>query len=186
MLNTNDYKTGYEHGIEDARSDKNKRYRFKGLSWKYWLNADYAYKTYIQGYDSGYHDAIKEKNIVHKTQNIDNEIPIYKNNSNLLTNNSNNMSVQKLSLQLQKLQEMDGFLKKLQHLFQQNIKEYNDKMLMLRQSGMPQEVCDTYDMKYQVPKIQNMTKMIQEINQADIPYIKKNIVAIQNALQAAK
>lgn len=186
MLNANDYKTGYEHGLEDARADKDKRYRFKGLSWKYWLNSDYASKTYIEGYDAGYLDAIREKNIVHKTEEVKNEVPVNENKSNLLTNNSNSMSVQKLQLQLQKLQEMESFLGQLQQQFQQNIKIYNDRMLMLRQSGMPEEVCNTYDQRYQMPKVQNMSKMMQDIQQADLPYIKKNIAAIQNALQAAK
>lgn len=254
MLNANDYKTGYEHGLEDARANKDKRYRFNGLSWKYWLNSEYASKTYIEGYDAGYLDAIREKNIVHKTKNetnnvnaasnkknekminevyyckncrrqqsIDdgefcqicgkltvswftdtekeddairkwdningrnniNQIPIYTNN-NLITNKSNSMAnTQKIQLQLQKLQEMENFLGQLQAQFQQNIKIYNDKMLMLRQSGMSEEVCNTYDQRYKTPKIQTMNKMMQEINQLDVPYIKKNILAMQNALQAA-
>jgi hypothetical protein len=184
MLNTNDYKTGYEHGIEDARKDKDKCYRFKGLSWKYWINSDNASRTYIQGYDNGYLDGIRERNSVYDSQKFNNNTPI--NRNILITNKSNSMSVQKLELQLQKLQEMENFLGQLQNQFQQNIKTYNDKMLLLRQSGMPLEICDTYDQKYQMPKIQTMQKTMQEINQQDIPYIKKNIGAIERAIIVAK
>lgn len=259
MWNTNDYKTGYEHGVNDARQNKNKNYRFNGLSLKYWINSGNAYKTYVAGYDAGYLDGIRENKIFYQTKgspeesenkinntnvpptktnpnevyyckncrrqqgidegafckicgkitvswNIDfenetdanrrwnnihgtnnsNQTPIYSNNSNLSTQKTNNMSVQKLQLQLQKLQEMESFLEKLQQQFQQSIKVYNDKMLMLRQSGMPQEVCNTYDQRYQIPKIQEMSKMMQEIQQGDLPYVKKNIAAIQNAIQTAK
>lgn len=118
--------------------------------------------------------------------NYPNGIFMYESSSKSLTYNFDSMSVQKLQLQLEKLQEMEKFLGKLYQIFQQNSKIYNDKMLMLRQSGMPEEVCNTYDQKYQVPKVLKMQKMMQEIHQADMPYIKKNIVAINNALQAAK
>ncbi len=263
MLNTDETNTGYVHGLEDARKkNPQKRYRFKGLSWKYWLNFNHATNTYIEGYDAGFMDGLREKNIIHQTQNIENkdtafkntenktniinkempnevyyckncrqqqsiydgefckscgkltvswytdtekeddairkwdningtniinQIPIYTNNSNLLTNNSKIMaSSQQLQLQLQQLQAMESFLMQLNQIIEQNIKTYKDKMKLLRQSGMPVEVCDTYEGKYQNPKTSQLTKIQQEIAQADIPYIKRNIVQMEQALMTAK
>lgn len=189
FLNQNDYKKGWEEGRQDALDSKQKSYSGM-ISFKSLIFGDFTMETYTKGYDDGYEQGLIEKNSTFKVQiqNDDNSNQTinFVSNNNLLTNNTNSMSVHHLQVQLQQLTEMEKFLVKLSATFQANIKEYNDKMLLLRQSGMPVEVCDTYDQRYQMPKIQKMQGMIQEIGTADIPYIKKNIAAIQNAINTAK
>ena len=64
MSLNNAYQEGYEHGLEDAQNGRGKRYtrfpKFKAFVF------DEAYDTYVQGYDSGYHDGLAKKNEVYQ------------------------------------------------------------------------------------------------------------------------
>lgn len=54
ILNSNDYKCGYDNGYKDAKNGKDPDYIKAGASWKFAIHGDKAFDTYVEGYKEGY------------------------------------------------------------------------------------------------------------------------------------
>ncbi len=96
------------------------------------------------------------------------------------------MSLQRIEMQLEAL----GLLKNFIHEFEEELKErmsnYNDKVLALRQAGLPDEVSSNYDSNYCIPTQQNIHNIIESMEQRDIPYITKLIADFEQAAENAR
>lgn len=114
--------------------------------------------------------------------------------SNTSTNNfsitsnkkTNSMSSQRLNVQLQQLQELGKFLQKFDQILQKNKQDYTKRLEALSQSGLAQEVEQNYGPNYATPKLKAIDQIVNDISTRDIPYVKKNLQAIQQAINAAK
>ena len=62
IFNPNDYKRGFEHGLQDAMKGKDKSYVRGGMSAKYAIYGDKAFDSYREGYDEGYRKGCNRKN----------------------------------------------------------------------------------------------------------------------------
>jgi len=102
------------------------------------------------------------------------------------TNNANNMSTQSLQHQLAATQQMLNFLEQYANSLNQISSQYNDKILTMRQTGVPVEACDTYEQRFLIPEIQAMKKIEGQIRQQDIPYVKDVLNKLNEALIMAK
>lgn len=99
--------------------------------------------------------------------------------------NSNSMSKQQLKVQLQQLNQLGKFLQTFEQELQKNKQEYSKRLQALAQAGLAQEVEKNYAPNYAHPKLKAIDQLVNEIMTRDIPYVKKNIQAIQQAITAA-
>lgn len=196
IFNTNDYKQGFIDGREDGLKAKDKDYRFKGLSLKYWLNSDNAYKTYVVGYDAGYLEGTKERLTTRKVEIVPpkNETNVSKitnteNKYKTISNNnfnSTNMSLQRIEMQLDALNQLKSFIAEFERELTERMSNYNDRVYALRQAGLPEEVSDNYDKNYCMPIQTKIHQIIESMEQRDLPYISKLIADFEQAAENAR
>ncbi len=186
----NDYKRGFERGRKDALENKEK-WDFKsslasGLSWKFALHGSIAIDTFTEGYNKGYEEGLKEKNVVRKVEIVEKpkqKIEIKKSFSNNLNNNTMNQNYEH---QLQALENLLSFLNQFQQDLGDRMRQYNDQVYGLRQSGLEQHISDNYDQNFCMPTNQKIYNIIENFEQRDFPFIKENIERVKEAWQAAQ
>jgi hypothetical protein len=58
---------------------------------------------------------------------------------------------------------------------------YNDRVHQLRENGLPDEISVNYNQNYSIPTQQKILRIIQEMQQRDLPYIQKQIETFERA-----
>ena len=61
ILNSNDYKRGYDDGYNDALKGKDPNYIKAGASLKFAIHGDKAFDTYVEGYKEGYRNGSRDR-----------------------------------------------------------------------------------------------------------------------------
>lgn len=61
MLNSNDYKRGYDDGYSDGKNGRDKNYNRSGMSAKFAVFGSSALDSYMEGYNEGYRDGCKDR-----------------------------------------------------------------------------------------------------------------------------
>ena len=148
-------------------------------------------KSYLDGlFDFSRFDALENKNKASSNQ-VKNNISATNNARNIQSNSIRNkksgtMASQNLDVQRKQLQELGNFLQKFSQILQENKKNYITQMQKLSQSGLAQEVDRNYGPNYAQPKLKAIDQIVNDIGTRDIPYVKKNLQAIEQAIIAAK
>lgn len=186
ILNKNDFDLGYKNGFDDATNNIKKRYNGM-VSIKSLIFGDFTMQTYINGYDLGYLDGLRNKNIV-KTVNIPTEITKIQpnNNETNLTIKNNNMSIQKIEIQLDSLRQLQTYLVSFATDLKNHMSQYNDRVHALRESGLPDEVSVNYDQNYCIPTQQKIFQIISDLEKRDMPFVRDNITHFEQALELAR
>ncbi len=189
----NDYKRGFERGHKDALDGKDK-WDFKsslasGLSWKFAIHGTIALDTFNKGYNEGYKQGLIEKNTIKKVEVVESEEKIIRKNRNenkIYSNLNQNSMTQNYEQQLQALNELLSFLNQFKEDLKTRMSVYNDRVYNLRQSGLTVQIADNYDANYCIPNQQVIAKLIQDIEQRDIPFVNENIAIVQQAMEVAR
>ena len=173
ILNSNDYKRGFEDGKTAAMAGKDKNYIRSGMSLKFAIHGSHAIDTYNKGYNDGYETAMKVKlaSEVSQTQPIRTEI--INNNNNL---NSTGMARQtSFSYQIELAEGLKSYLHNFQDRLGAVAQNYRDKGNQLHDAGMMDEKFDTFTQNYLEVTISKIQELINQINECDIPFVERYI-----------
>ena len=170
ILNSNDYKRGFDDGKADAMAEKDKNYNRSGMSLKFAIHGSPAIDTYNKGYNAGYETAIKSKltSEVSQTQPIRTEI----------INNSNNHKINSKMADSKEFQlELAEDLKSYLHGFQERLgiiaDKYKNKYENLG-NVMITEFHEEFSENYE-NTIKIISDLVEHINDNDIPHVEKYI-----------
>lgn len=173
ITNSNDYKRGWEDGRKAAVAGENKDYSHMGKSWKFVIHGNKALDTYIQGYNDGYTVGIKEKNVTHKVQIL----------------NDNDMSQQAKGQdflrELEALTDLNDFLVYFYDRVMHVQNQYKGYIQVMIDTGVPKQQCDVYTKEYFSQDEQNFKALLNKIENNDLPRIKGYIDQISGQLQEA-
>ena len=104
---------------------------------------------------------------------------------NIKTSNMANSS-QVLQRQLEALQELENFLNHFRNDLDQNISKYNQHFNSIAESGVPQETVAAYEQYHKDPEIRHIAKLIDNINDKDIPYLKRVQQRLEEAIAESR
>jgi|GEM_PF-943755 len=207
IFNSNDYRRGFLDGQKDAEAGKDKNFRKMGMSAKFAIYGNKVLDTYIQGYNAGYQEAMR-KSIAQKVvledaltspstksapsttstnvsyRSTRNYNPQTINKAQYSPSNSNNMT-QSLQLQLEKLEQLEQFLCSTIEDLTERMKIYNDRVAALREEGLSIEIADNYEERYCNPDRQLLQRLTENMENADLQYIRRNIEKLHAQLEAA-
>jgi len=173
ILNSNDYKRGFEDGKTAAMAGKDKSYIRSGMSLKFAIHGSHAIDTYNKGYNDGYETAMKAKlaSEVSQTQPIRTEI--INNNNNL---NSTSMARQtSFSYQIELAEGLKSYLHGFQDRLGAVAQNYQAKGNELHDAQMMDETFEDFAQNYIASTVQKIQELINQINECDIPFVEKYI-----------
>lgn len=174
LTNSNDYQRGWNDGHRAALMGKDKDYSRMGVSIKFVIHGSKALDTYTKGYNDGYESGIKEKNVIHKVQIINND-----------TTMSNQQTGQNFLREIEGLKNLNDFLAILCDRIMQVKSQYQGYMQVMRDTGIPVQQCDVFENTYFAVDSQNFKLLFERIVNFDLPQIKKYIEQIAGQFQQA-
>ena len=183
ILNSNDYKRGFEDGKADAMAGHNKNYSLSGgkfvlgvipiPSAKFMFHDDKVIDSYNRGYNDGYETAMKTKltSEVSHTQPIRTEIISNNNNTNL----SGMAQQTTYSYQIELAEGLKSYLHNFQDRLGAVAQNYRDKGNQLHDAQMMGEDFANFSQNYIEVTVQKIQELINQINECDIPFVEKLI-----------
>jgi hypothetical protein len=187
ILNSNDYKRGFNDGYQDGFDGRDKRFFKSGLSLKFAIHGSKAIDTYNQGYNAGYEKGSYDRLSKEKPQTIKIETPKQETNKTSFSNfnnnsNSINMSVHKYYVQRDKLVELTQFLNAFKEEINQKMMEYKQRVEYLYESGLPEETRNKFN-NLHIAETQQMVNTINQIiEDKSIPFTNQNIELVENLI----
>ena len=172
ILNSNDYKRGFDDGKAAAMAGKDKNFIRSGLSLKFAIHGSPAIDSYNKGYHDGYETAMKAKlaSEVSQKQPIKTEI--------INSNNKNSTSMARQTSFSYQIELAEG-LKSYLHGFQDRLgaaaQNYQSKGNELHDANMMDETFEDFAQNYIEVTVQKIQELINQINECDIPFVEKYI-----------
>ena len=94
--------------------------------------------------------------------------------------------MQDLEVQLAALRELESFLSQFNESMREKSVEFYNRFRNIRESGLATQIADNYEANFADPNLQNLRYLIANITDKDLPYIKENIAATEQALDRAR
>ncbi len=94
--------------------------------------------------------------------------------------------MQDLELQLSALEELRNFIIQLQNDLSERLQAYNYRVRGLRESGLSIQVASTYESNFCEANNAAVGRLIDSLNEADLPYISRNIERIIEAIESSR
>jgi hypothetical protein len=183
ILNSNEYRRGFEEGKADAEKGKNKSY-IGMISLKSFIWGNASMDTYTQGYNEGYAFALKQKSLVSEMKDVVSKTT--NKNINTINNfnnfNTTNMAEMNLQVQKQKMLEMRSFLGNFSTLLDSRMQGLSDKLNEYVAQGFPSDIAAHYAQAYYATEKQEIDALIQTILTAHYEYIDQVTADIQAAI----
>ena len=171
ILNSNDYQRGFNDGKADAMAGKDKNFTRSGLSLKFAIHGSPAIDTYNRGCYAGYETGLKSKTF--------NEISKIENNYNNL--NQTNMAKQtSFSYQIELAESLKSYLHGFQERLGAVAQNYSNKCNEMYEAGMMDETHEDFVQNYMEETVRKIQDLIEQINEADIPFVEKYIDYLEN------
>lgn len=188
ILNSNDYKRGFNNGYQDGFNNRDKRFFKSGMSLKFAIHGSKAIDTYNQGYNAGhekgcYDRVSKDKPQTVKIQTPKQEIP--KTNFTTFNNNQNYTTmgtIQQYQLQREKLMELTQFLNAFKEEINQKMNEYRQRVEIMYETGLPEETTRKFQNIHIAETQQLVNTISQVIDDKSIPFAMQNIELMENLI----
>lgn len=177
ILNSNDYKRGFADGKKDAESGKDPNYLRMGLSMKFAIHGTSSLDSYTRGYNDAYREVMR-KSVVQKVEIVT--------NINHQTSIGNMENSQRIELQLEALRQLEQFLLNTIEELHARMQTYNDRVSALRSEGLSLEIADNYDANYCIPNNQKLWQLTEQMQNADLIYLRDNIANFEEQLEIAR
>lgn len=177
ILNSNDYKRGFADGKKDAESGKDPNYLRMGQSMKFAIHGTSSLDSYTRGYNDAYREVMR-KSVVQKV-----EIVTIINHQTSIGNMENS---QRIELQLEALRQLEQFLLNTIEELHARMQTYNDRVSALRSEGLSLEIADNYDANYCIPNNQKLWQLTEQMQNADLIYLRDNIANFEEQLEIAR
>ena len=183
ILNSNDYKRGFENGYNDGYNNQDKQYFKSGLSIKFVIHGSAAIDTYNQGYNVGYEKGSYDRLSKDKPQKIIVEANQTVQSNNFQPNKNNStMGTQQYRLQQEKLQELAQFLASFNDDIQSKLNEYKQRVQYMYETGLPEETKLRFEMEH-IIETENLVNTISNlIEERSIPFTNQNIELMENLI----
>jgi hypothetical protein len=179
IFSSNDYKRGYEQGIDDAKSNKDK-WNYSagfsmGFSLKFALHGQKAMETFAKGYEVGYLDGLRVKNNIFQE-----EQPKQQNK------NSNNSTLIKSATmqrgidgQIDLLDQMKSFLEGMAESFESMIQTQDAFLRGLDSEGLDLKLLQRFE-EYSQNNKSKIQDLIRNLESEDIPYTQQVIKYLED------
>ncbi len=188
ILNSNDYKRGFNDGYQDGFDGRDKRFFKSGLSLKFAIHGSKAINTYNQGYNTGYEKGSYDRLSKEKAQTVKIVTPkqeTKKSSYSNFNNNSNSINmatIQQYELQRDKLVELTQFLNQFKEDINQRMREYQQRVQQMYETGLPENVVKNFEMIH-IPETNHLVMNInQVIDDKSIPLAMQNIELMENLI----
>ena len=188
ILNSNDYKRGFNDGYQDGFDGRDKRFFKSGLSMKFAIHGSRAIDTYNQGYNVGYEKGSYDRLSKEKPQAVKIETPkqeTNKTNYSTFNNNSNFTSmatIQQYELQRDKLAELTQFLNSFKQDLEQKMNEYKQRVEYMYETGLPENVVRNFQNLHISETQQYVNTINQLIDDRSIPLAMQNIELMEHLI----
>lgn len=93
--------------------------------------------------------------------------------------------MQNLEKQLDALYWLRDFIFDFRQNLLDNIQAYNNMTFRLKETGIPKEIADNYEVNYYIANIQLLLQIVETFSEVDIKYIDANIFSLEKALDEA-
>ncbi|MCR5277523.1 MAG: hypothetical protein K6D54_07655 [Bacteroidales bacterium] len=188
ILNSNDYRRGFDDGRKDAESGKDPDYSRMGLSLKFAIYGGKSLDTYTKGYKDAYREVLR-KTIPQKVEIVPpspagNTFSTHINPQT--TSTSKSMDAQRIELQLGALRQLEQFLLNTIEELHARMQTYNDRVSALRSDGLTLEIADNYDANYCIPNNQKLWQLTESMQNTDLQYIRNTIAKFEELLELAR
>ena len=94
--------------------------------------------------------------------------------------------MQSLYIQRDALFELRGFLESFRSELVSQLNGYRNRIQNLRESGISTEVAHNYESSYYTVNEGYLKQLVHNITEDDLPYINRQIEAIQNLIDTAR
>lgn len=187
ILNSNDYKRGFADGKKDAEAGKDPNYLRMGLSIKFVIHGTSSLDSYKRGYNDGYREVMR-KGVVQDVEVVTKPNESVHKNISLINNQtqSKSMDSQRIELQLEALRQLEQFLLNTIEDLHARMQTYNDRVSALRSEGLSLEIADNYDANYCIPNNQKLWQLTEQMQNADLIYLRDNIANFEEQLEIAR
>lgn len=187
ILNSNDYKRGFADGKKDAEAGKDPNYLRMGLSIKFVIHGTSSLDSYKRGYNDGYREVMR-KSVVQDVEVVTKPNESVHKNISFINNQtqSKSMDSQRIELQLEALRQLEQFLLNTIEDLHARMQTYNDRVSALRSEGLSLEIADNYDANYCIPNNQKLWQLTEQMQNADLIYLRDNIANFEEQLEIAR
>jgi hypothetical protein len=96
------------------------------------------------------------------------------------------MSTQSIQRQIDQLRNLLTFSSQFKLELQSKISSYESKVRAMYESGIPIEFQNTFEISCHQPTKKALRSIMDTIDSRDIPFLKQEIQALENALQMAR
>ena len=190
ILNSNDYKRGYEEGSAAGISGKEKNYIRMGLSMKFAIHGHNALTTYSNGYSEGYRKGIEDRHSKSQPQKVEILTSIRdsynpdgnKTIINTYKTSKGMASIQDYQIQLEQLNELVSFLNQFKEEMSDKLNEYIRRIEVLRENGLAIQTAQRFEVEH-IAETGNLIRQIQQlIEDRSIPFTYQNIELTENLI----
>ena len=94
--------------------------------------------------------------------------------------------MQDIEKQLAALNELKNFLLQFMEDLRAKTEMYNQRVLGLRDAGLPVQISDNYEANYCTPNNQHLQSLIENMENVDLQFINANINHFEIALERAR
>jgi len=171
ILNSNDYKRGFQDGYNDGLNDISKRFLKSGLSWKFAIHGSHAIDTYNQGYNTGYEKGCYDRMSKSKPQSV--TIESQQTNS-FNSNNLKSNNMRGIAGQIELLGQMKNFISDLSDKFEDILKTQEGFVKELDSEGLEYKILQNFEESV-LENRNKITSLIRDIEDEQIPYIDRII-----------
>lgn len=188
ILNSNDYKRGFNDGYQDGFDGRDKRFFKSGLSLKFAIHGSTAIDTYNQGYNAGYEKGCYDRLSKEKPQTVKIETPNQETNKTIFStfnNNSNSINMATIvqyESQRDKLVELTQFLNAFKEDINDKMREYQLRVQQMYETGLPENVAANFE-RLHIPETNHFVMNInQVIEEKSIPLAMQNIQLMEHLI----
>jgi len=96
------------------------------------------------------------------------------------------MSTQSIQRQIEQLRNLLTFSSQFKLELQSKISSYESKVRAMYESGIPIEFQNSFEISCHQPTKKALKSIMDTIDSRDIPFLKQEIQALENALQMAR
>lgn len=144
LTNGDDTQRGYDDGLKDASNNRNKNFGkmvTKDNFMKFMIHGNLTLNTYTNGYNLGYIDGLRKKNGIYSANGT---------SDNVTTKNTSSMAyLQDIEREIEAVLILNHFLADVFHENALTVREnFNGYINAMRDTGVPAQVCDTFQDKY--------------------------------------
>lgn len=184
LLNSNDYKRGYDDGYSSGSLGRNKNYVKSGKSLKFFIHGNNALNTYIEGYNEGYRKGCEDRNSKKVSQSVQVSNDNIKNNNSTNNLKSTTMpSIQQYQLQLEKLEELVAFLNSFKEEMNRQMSIYCQKVQIMYESGLPEETTRVFELVHIAETQGYVNQIISLIDDRSLPFTYQNIDLMRHLIE---